>query len=161
MDNWQWYGKSSNPWIFVHTMDNFPCYGQLSIAHTMENCPWYGQLSMTWIIAIQLSILWEMFILKSIAWTDYNYPLTICPFALRVVSDQNFDLSTKILIRLIHFLGHCIVNEHYILHMGWFYEVMSLYWFSESGEIWRPNGFSLVTLFSETSQYQRQKVVLA
>lgn len=36
----------------------------------------------------------------------------------------------------------------------------SLYWGSESSEIWRPFGFFLVTLFSETSQHLRPKVVL-
>ena len=37
---------------------------------------------------------------------------------------------------------------------------LPLDWGSESSEIWRPFGFFLVTLFSETSQYLRPKVVL-
>ena len=32
-----------------------------------------------------------------------------------------------------------------------------VYWGSESSEIWRPNWFIFVTLFSETSQHRRQK----
>ena len=55
----------------------------------------------------------------SIAWTDYNCPLTICPFALHIDSYQNcplnLDLSTKILSRLIHFLGHCSWSQYCIL----------------------------------------------
>ena len=35
-----------------------------------------------------------------------------------------------------------------------------IYLGSESSEIWRPFGFFLVTLFSETSQHLRPKVVL-
>ena len=39
--------------------------------------------------------------------------------------------------------------------------VWCLNWGSESSEIWRPFGFFLITLFSETSQHLRQKGVLA
>ena len=56
----------------------------------------YGQFSMLW------TVLHE--------WKAIKCPLTVCPFVLRVVSDQNcpqdLDLSTKIYSSLITFLGH-------------------------------------------------------
>ena len=92
------HGQVSMLWTIIHTMDNCPYHGQLSMPWTtghsntisMDNCPWYGQWSMTWTIAIQFSILLEMSIVKRIVHsTDRaKWSMTICPFALHVVSDQ-------------------------------------------------------------------------
>ena len=118
-------------WTIVHGMENCPHHGHLSIPwtifHATDICPYhgqvsmvrYGQLSMTWTIAIQLSILWEMSIVKTIVHsmdrlllsTDY---MSIClAHCFGPKLSTRFRLSTKILSSLSNFLGPCFCVVKY------------------------------------------------
>ena len=72
----------------------------------MYNCPYDGQLELLWIFVYSIDTCpWQG--------QDIKCPLTICLFALRVVSDQkcpqDLDLSMKFLTSLTHFLGHWVI----------------------------------------------------